>query len=140
MLLLITIVFMGILGYVYWKAAIYAAPFLMAFVFGKFASALGAHWITIAIAALIGVLVMYFILAFLRELGKTYPLAMWAERLLVFGPSFYFTFSVVNYLMRNEWERGAIESTFVSVIAGLGLGVLAYSKYVQQSVSWESQS
>ena len=140
MLLLITIVFMGILGYVYWKAAIYAAPFFMAFVFGKFASALGGHWITIAIAALIGVLVMYFILAFLRELGKTQPMAMWTERLLVFGPSFYFTFSVVNYLMRNEWERGAIESTFVSVIAGLGLGVLAYSKYVQQSVSWESQS
>lgn len=140
MLFLITIIFMGILGYVYWKAAIYAAPFFMAFVFGKFANSLGAHWVTIAIAALIGVFVMYFILAFLRELGKAHPIAMWAERLLVFGPSFYFTFSVVNYLMRNEWERGAIESTFVSIVAGLGLGVLAYNKYAQQSTTMGGQS
>ena len=140
MLFLITIVFMGILGYVYWKATLYAAPFFMAFVFGKFASALGAHWVTVGIAALIGVFVMFFILAFLRELGKTHPIAMWAERLFVFGPSFYFTFSVVNYFMRNEWERGAIESTFVSIIAGLGLGFLAYNKYVQQSTAWGGQS
>ena len=105
MLFLITIVFMGIFGYVYWKAALYTAPFFMAFVF-----------------------------------GKTHPIAMWAERLFVFGPSFYFTFSVVNYFMRNEWERGAIESTFVSIIAGLGLGFLAYNKYVQQSTAWGGQS
>ena len=82
MLFLITIVFMGILGYVYWKAAIYAAPFLMAFIFGKIASSLGAHTVTIAIAALIGVFVMYFILGILRELGKEQPIAMRIERLL----------------------------------------------------------
>ena len=140
MLFLITVIFMGVLGYIYWKAAVYAAPFGMAFVFGSIANAMGGHWVTVAIAALIGVGVMYFILGFLRELGKTQPIALWTQRLLVFGPSFYFAFGVTNILMRSEWDRGVFESTLVSAVVGLILGIVAHTKFEQQHVAQGDKS
>ena len=132
MITLITIIFILILGYAYWKAAVYAAPFATAFVFGKAVSALGGHWITVAIAALTGIFVTYVVLGLLREMGKTRPLALWAQRLLVFAPSFYFSFQVTNYLMRNEWEHGAFESTLVATVAGLAIGFVAHTKFEEQ--------
>ena len=140
MIVLITIIFVLVLGYVYWKAAVYAAPFAMAFVFGSLASKLGGHWITVAIAALFGVFVTYLILGLLREMGKQWPLALWTQRLLVFAPSFYFAFQVMNYLMRNEWGRGAFESTLVSTVVGLILGIVAHTKFELQDVAQGDRS
>ena len=131
MFLLVIVVF-GVLGYVYWKAAIYAAPFFMAFVFGKFASSMGGSFVMIALAALAGVFIAYFILAVLRELG-----AMWAANSLVFGASFYFAFEVIRQLTTEVWELSSFESILVACLAGGICGFTAVSRYHQELAALE---
>ena len=133
MVLVIIFVF-GLLAYVYWKAAIYAAPFFMAFIFGKLAGSMGGSFIMIALAALAGVLLAYFILALLRELG-----AAWAANAIIFGASFYFAYEVIRQLM-IEWGQGSVETVLVAVLAGGICGVTAVTRYQQQILTVEDSA
>jgi len=130
--MLFAIIFGFILIACYYYAGVYAAPLAMGFVFGWSANALGGHPMTVAIAAFLGAMFLYFILGALRQAGESWPFAHTLEMLILFVPSFLAAAGFFYLLMRDEWERGFLESGLVAAIVGTLFGLIAYGTYLNK--------
>ncbi len=115
--------------WIYYRVGVYATPLGGAFLLGWAAFSLGAYWMIIAVAAVAGWFLVFFILGLLRGMRGRWPFAGVLEMGLVFVPSALFSGAMVHMFAE---PAGAIEAVVLGVIAGVFVGVVACRKHEER--------
>lgn len=113
-----------------WYVGMRALAFYGAYLGGVFTHQLGAHWLTIAIAAFIGFGAVYVVIMILSALAAKRPWLGIVLIGLICAPAFLIGYSGVSDYMRSPGQgAGDFEANAVGVIAGLVMAVSSFAAY-----------